>query len=219
MKLLLASASLDDARWAASAGLVDGVYTTPATLHVASDTPREHVVALAQVSGAPVHVSVHAVDGGDAHRQGRDIARLHDQIIVHLPLTEGVIGAMHRLRADGVRVAAAFIMTPAQALLAARAGATAVVTPLQAATAAGHDVGDHLRQIRRALEAAHAECDLIAEGPRDAVELATAIVAGADAVTATPALLRDALVHPSTDRCLAHYVGDLARHPHEWGPE
>lgn len=219
MKLLLASAALDDARWAASAGLLDGIYTTPGTLLEASAQPREHVAALAQLSGAPVHVSVHAVTGADAHREAREVARLHDQVVVHLPLTEDVIGAMHQLRTDGVRVAASFVMTPAQALLAARAGATAVVTPLQAAAAAGYQVADLLRDIRRALDAARAECDLIAEGPASSVELSTAIVAGADAVTATPILLRNALVHPTTDRCLDQYLADLARHPYPWAPE
>lgn len=219
MKLLLASASLDDARWAAAAGLVDGVYTTPFTLLEAAPRLREQVVALAQITGAPVHVSVHAVAGPDAYHQAREIARVHDQIVVHLPLTEDVIGTMRRLRTDGVRVAASFVITPAQALLAARAGATAVVTPLPAAAAAGHHAGDLLRDIRRALDAARAECDLIAEGSATGVDLATAVVAGADGVTASRGLLREALVHPSTDRCLDAYLGDIARRPYQWAPE
>lgn len=218
MKLLVSTASLDDVRWAASAGLLDGVYTTPGLLADAT-LPREQIVALAHLGGVPVHVSVHAVVSGGVHREAREIARLHDQIIVRVPLVEDVVGTMHRLRADGVRVAADFVITPAQAILAARAGATAVVTPLSAVNEAGLAPAGILGEIRAALDAAHAECDLIAEGPSTAAELSAAVVAGADAVTATPALLRAALVHPSTDRCVERLLRDVARHPQPWGVE
>lgn len=151
MKLLIAGTSLDDVRWAASAGLADGVYTTPAGLGDEAD-PRDHVIALARASGAPVHVSIHAVVAADAYREAREIARLHDQLVVHLPLIEDVVATMHRLRGDGVRVAASFVLTPAQALLAARAGASAVVTPLPAVVEAGLQPDVVLRGIREVLE-------------------------------------------------------------------
>lgn len=216
MKLLLATASLDDVRWAASAGLLDGVYTTPAALHAAAASPRDHVIALGQVAAVPVHVRVHAVMGGDVYRDARELGRLHDQVVVHLPLVEDAIGTMHRLRAEGVRVAAAFVYTPAQAILAARAGASAVVTPLDEAAAAGLDGAAILREIRRALDAARAECDLIADGPGSPADLAAAVVAGADAVAAPAALLRASLLHPATDRSVDAFLRDVARHPRPW---
>lgn len=219
MKLLLATASFEDVQWAASAGLLDGVYTTPATLHGASATPREQVVALGRMAAVPVHVSVHAVVGGDVHRDARELSRLHDQIVVHLPLVEDAIGTMHRLRAEGVRVAAAFVYTPAQAILAARAGASAVVTPLSDAAAAGLDGPAILREIRRALDAADAECDLIASHPTSPAELAAAVVAGADAVAAPAALLRASLLHPATDRSVDAFLSEVARHPRPWATE
>lgn len=219
MKLLVQTTSLDDVRWAAAAGLLDGVHTTPLALADAADDVRERVIALAQVSGVPVHVAVHTLSGAEAYREARDIARLHDQFVVHLPLVEDLIGAMHRLRADGVRVAAAMVFTPAQAIIASRAGASAVVMPLAAAAAAGLRVADVLRDIRAALDAARAECDLIAEGPATPVELAAAVTAGADAVAAPVTLLRDALLHPSTDRCVDAFLHDVARQPRPWGAE
>lgn len=219
MKLLVQTASMDDLRWAASVGLLDGVHTTPLSLADATPSARDRVVALAQVGGVPVHVAVHTLVGSEAYREARDIARLHDQLVVHLPLVEDVIGAMHRLRADGVRVAATMVFTPAQAILASRAGASAVAVPLAAAAAAGLRVPEVLREIRTALDGARAECDLIAEGPASPVELAAAVVAGADTVAAPVELLRAALLHPSTDRCVEAFLHDVARQPRPWGTE
>lgn len=216
MKLLLATASLDDVRWAAAAGLLDGVYTTPARLYDEATSLRDHVAALGRVSAVPVHVSVHAVVGEDVHREARELARVYDQVVVHLPLVEDAIGTMHRLRAEGVRVAAAFVYTPAQAILAARAGASAVVTPLAEAAAAGLNGAVVLRDIRRALDAAKAECDLIAYGPASPAGLAEAVMAGADAVAASAEVLRAALLHPSTDRSIDAFLHDVARRPHPW---
>lgn len=217
MRLLLATALLDDVRWAAAAGLLDGVYTTPAALHAATTDPREHVIALARAAAVPIHVSVHAVLGGDVHRDARELSALADQVVVHLPLVEDAIGTMHRLRAEGVRMAADFVFTPAQALLAARAGASAVVTPLTEAAAAGLVVSTMIRDIRRALDAAGAECDLIAGNPASPAELAEVVVAGADAVAAPASLLRAALLHPATDRSVDAFLNDVARHPRAWG--
>ena len=219
MKLLLATASLDDVRWAAAAGLLDGVYTTPARLQAEAMSPRELVVALGRVAAVPVHVSVHAVIGDDVHREARELARLYDQIVVHLPLVEDAIGTMHRLRAEGVRVAATFVYTPAQAILAARAGASAVVTPIAEAAAAGLNGFMILRDIRRALDAAHAECDLIAHGPASPADLAEAVVAGADAVAASADLLRTSLLHPATDRSVDAFLHEIARGHHPWAAE
>lgn len=219
MKLLLATASLDDVRWAAAAGLLDGVFTTPARLYEESHALRDHVVALGRLSAVPVHVSVHAVVGDDVHREARELGRLYDQIVVHLPLVEDAIGTMHRLRAEGVRVAATFVYTPAQAILAARAGASAVVTPLADAAAAGLNGFSIIRDIRRALDAAKAECDLIAYGPASPAALAEAVTAGADAVAASADLLRSALLHPATDRSVDAFLRDVTRHPRPWIPE
>ena len=219
MKLLLATSSLDDVRWADAAGLLDGIYTTPATLYEEAAAPRDHVVALGRVAPVPVHVRVHAVLGSDVYRDARELARLHDLIVVHVPLVEDAIGTMHRLQDDGVRVAAEFVYTPAQAILAARAGASAIVVPLGEAAAAGLDGAAIVRDVRAALDAARAECDLIAEGPSSPIALAGAVVAGADAIAASAAVLRAALLHPATDRSVDSFLRDIARHPHPWAAE
>ena len=219
MKLLIATALLDDIRWAGAAGLLDGVYTTPALLHAASASPRELVESLCRVSGLPVHVSVHAVVGADIHHEARVLARFCDQVVVHVPLVEDAIGTMHRLRADGVRVAASFVYTAAQAMLAARAGASAVSVPMASAAGAGLDPIRAIADIRAALVASHAECDVIASEPASPADLAAAVTAGADAVAASVDLVRRSLLHPLTDRSVDAFLSEVARQPRPWAAE
>src|SRR4029079_8176856 len=116
MKILLASADLDDIAWAASNGFLDGVMTTPALLREHEQDERELLAEIWRVVDGPVYVTVHAIDGEDVYQDGRELARLSDQIVVQVPLVEDAIGAVRRLANDGIRVASLFVYTPAQGL-------------------------------------------------------------------------------------------------------
>ncbi len=85
MKILLATADLDEQRWAADAGLVDGFAPAPALL---DGEQREALAELARRSGLPVHVTVAALSAGDSYREGRELAKLGDAVVVHIPLIE-----------------------------------------------------------------------------------------------------------------------------------
>src|SRR4029079_3714183 len=76
MKILLASADLDDIAWAASNGFLDGVMTTPALLREHEQEERELLAEICRVVDAPVYVTVHAIDGEDVYQDGRELARL-----------------------------------------------------------------------------------------------------------------------------------------------
>jgi transaldolase len=217
MKLLLATADVDEIRWAATNGLLDGVLTTPALLQAANASDDlEHIAGICRLSPTPVYVSVHAVGGDDIYRDARDLARLSDQVIVQVPLVEEAFGAMHRLQADGVRIAAMLVFNAAQALLAAKAGASTVVTPLDQLDAVGHSGGEVVRELRRVFDASRTECDIVAVRPNTAQQFSEAAVAGADAVAVAPDVLRSLLLHPLTDRGLDQFLNDVSKHHGGW---
>jgi hypothetical protein len=76
MKILLASADLDDIAWASANGFLDGVLTTPALLREQEREERDQLVEICRVVDVPVYVTVHAVDGDDAYRDAKDLSRL-----------------------------------------------------------------------------------------------------------------------------------------------
>lgn len=220
MKLLLATASFDEIRWAATNGLLDGVMTTPALLREAGVVDdREHVEGICELTTAPVYVAVHAVDGQDIYRDARELARVSDQIIVQVPLVEDAFSAMHRLHADGVRIAAMLVFNAAQALLAAKAGATTVVTPLDQLDAVGHSGGEVVRELRRVFDASHTECDILAVRPTTAQQFSESALAGADGVAISPDVLRSLLLHPLTDRGIDQFLNDVSKHHGGWNDQ
>jgi len=217
MQLYLASADVDEVRWAAQHRLVDGVLTTPAMLTADPiATERDTVLAITRAIQGPVYVAVHAVTGGDIYRDARDLARLSDQVVVQIPLLEDSIAAMHRLSAEGVRVAATLVYSAAQALLASRVGVVGVVSPVDDLDACGQDGVGAVRALRAVFDASGSEADVIALRPADATEFAACALAGADAVAVTADVLRSLLVHPLTDRGVDRLLHDLSRQHGSW---
>ena len=214
MKILLASASPADVRWAADHGLADGVVTTPATLAAEragdASAQRELLGELARLVSAPVYASVASVDPGDIYRDGRELARLGDNVVVQVPLVDDAVVAVRRLTGEGVRVAATLVFSAAQALLAAKAGATSAVIPLDQLAALGRDATPAVAEVRALLDRGEVECDVVAAFPPSSAAFAAAGIAGADAAVVDVRTLRALLVHPLTDRGVDAFLREIA---------
>ena len=217
MKIYLATASTDDVAWGAAHGMLDGVLTTPGLLADDADSDaRSHLAELCRLVHGPIFASVQAVDSAGAYRDGKELAKLSDQIVVQLPFVEETLGAMRRLQADGIRVSATQVYNSAQALIAARAGASSVVTAIDRLDAAGHDGVSMIAELRTAFDASEAECDVIALNAATPSQFGACAVAGADAVGLSADLCRALLVHPLTDRGIDEFLGDVARLRRAW---
>jgi transaldolase len=108
------------------------------------------------------------------------------------------------------------VFNTAQALLAARAGASAVVTELDQLDAAGLDSLAVVRAMRVALDSSHAECDVVALSPASPAQFGSCAAAGADAVALSGDQCRALLVHPLTDRGVEQFMGDVSRLRRSW---
>jgi transaldolase len=217
MKIFLATASTEDVAWGAAHGMLDGVLTTPGLLADDADRdPRAHLAELCRIVHGPIFAAVSSVDATGAYRDGKELAKLSDQIVVQLPLVEDTLGAMRRLQADGVRVAATHVFNSAQALLAARAGASSVVMSVDRLDSAGHDGIAMIAELRTAFDASDAECDVVALHATSPSQFGACAVAGADAVAVSADLCRALLVHPLTDRGIDEFLGDVARLRRAW---
>ena len=217
MKIFLATARTDDVAWGAAHGMLDGVLTAPGLLaEAAAGDARAHLLDLCRLVHGPIFAAVQAIDAPGAYRDGKELAKLSDQIVVQVPLVEETLGAMRRLRADGIRVAATHVFNTAQALLAVRAGASSVVTALDQLDAAGHDAIGVVRDVRAAFDSSDAECDVIAVHPASPTQFGLCACAGADAVALTERLCRALLVHPLTDRGVDQFLADVAQLRRVW---
>lgn len=215
MKVLLESAALDVIRRALDAGLADGVYVTPAALDADAFgvEPARQVETIARLSDTPVMVVVGAIAADDLYQEGRELAKLADTVVAAVPFVDDGINALRRLAAEGQRAGATFIVTSAQALLAAKAGAAHVAIAVDELDGHGQDPVLTLREVRALFDRHEVECEVVAVTANSPRLAAAALVAGADAVVVSPATLRALIQHPLTDRALDRLLGEVSRRP------
>jgi transaldolase len=213
MKIYLDTAKLDDIRWAAGAGLIDGVTTNPSLLaRVAGEAePADLLVEICRSVEGPVSAEVVAVDAAGMYREGKELAKLADNIVVKIPMIEEGLTAVHRLAADGIPVNVTLVFSAVQALLAAKAGASYVSPFVGRLDDAGHEGMEIVRQIRTIFTTYDLEAELLAASLRHPLHVLQAALAGADIGTMPTAVLRQLLLHPLTDRGLDQFLSDWSK--------
>lgn len=215
MNIFVESVSPDEIRKAAAAGFADGViFSETAYASSASEGDSSEVLdALAQEFAVPICVEVAAFSGEDLYKAARELSRISEHIVVQLPLIEDAMEPMHRLSLEGVGVCATYVFNGAQAVLAAKAGASMVRVSLHDLDAQGQTSTDAVTEIRSLLEASECECDVMVASPQTTTQFTECVSAGAQIVCVEPVVLRSLLLHPLTDRGLDRFLSDLSRRP------
>jgi transaldolase len=212
MNIFVESVSLDEIRQAVAAGLADGVVVSDALYAGSSSTEgRELIEAVAREFAIPICVEVAAISAEEMYQEARELARISDHLVIQLPLVEDAVEPMHRLSTEGVDICANFVFNGAQAVLAAKAGATMVRIPLHDLDAQGQTSSDAVTEIRNLLEASNCECDVMVASPTTSTQFTECIAAGAQIVSVRPKVLNALLLHPLTDRGVDRFLSGLSR--------
>jgi len=214
MNIFVESVSIEEIRRAVAAGFADGVVLDD-TSYAGSESGkgRELIEVIAQEFAIPICVEVGAVDSSEMYREARELAKISDHIIVQLPLVEDAIAPMHRLSQEGVGICANFVFNGAQAVLAAKAGASMVRISLHDLDAQGQTSADAVTEIRSILEAGECECDVMVASPSTTTQFTECLVAGAQIVSIRPEVLHSLLLHPLTDRGIDRFLNSLSKRP------
>ncbi|HZK77962.1 MAG TPA: transaldolase family protein [Gemmatimonadaceae bacterium] len=212
MNIFVETISLDDIRRATASGFADGIVIT-GNVDTSSSEGREVIEGIAHEFAIPVCVEVGAINGDDMYREAREIAKISDHIIIQLPLVEDAVVPMHRLSLEGVGVCANFVFNGAQAVLAAKAGASMIRVSLADLDAQGQTSTDAVTEIRSLLEASDCECDVMVASPANATQFTECVSAGAQIISIRPEVLNSLLLHPLTDRGLDRFLNGLSKRP------
>lgn len=214
MNIFVESTSLGEIRQSFRRGFADGVVLYDSS-YAGSASPegRSLISAISQEFAIPICVDIAAINGEDVYREARELAKISDNIIVQLPLVEDAIEAMHKLSLEGVGICATFVFTSAQAVLAAKAGASMVRVSLSDLDEHGRTSVDVVSEIRSLLEASACECDVMVASPVSSTQFTECITAGAQVVSIRPDVLQSLLLHPLTDRGLDRFLNSLSRRP------
>jgi transaldolase len=213
MKFFLDTANLADIRWATQAGLIDGITTNPTLLSKSAGDvdPNDVLKEICSLVDGPVSAEVVAVDTAGMYAEGRDLARLADNIVVKIPMLEEGMAAVRRLVADGIKVNVTLAFSSVQCLLAAKAGATYVSPFLGRLDDVGQDGMDVIRETRTIFDNYGYETEILAASIRHPRHVAEAAMLGADVATMPTEILKKLLLHPLTDRGLDQFLNDWSK--------
>src|SRR4030095_198487 len=126
MKFFLDTASVKEIQEAASLGLLDGVTTNPSLVAKEGRVFRDVLVEICNIVTGPTSAEVVSIEADAMVKEGRELAKIHKNIVVKVPLIPEGLKATKRLTAEGIRVNVTLCFSPTQALLAAKAGAWCV---------------------------------------------------------------------------------------------
>lgn len=208
MKIFLDTANLDELRSAAKWGIVDGVTTNPSLIAKEGKPLKEQIAAICDIVDGPISAEVVSVEAKAMIAEGRDLAKIHKNIIVKLPLIRDGIEACCALSKEGIRVNVTLCFSPAQALLAAKAGAYFIspfVGRLDDIGATGMDL---VRQIVAIYENYDYETQVLAASLRGPLHVVDASLAGAHIGTMPFKVLDSLFHHPLTDKGLEQFLKD-----------
>ena len=208
MKLFIDSGNIKDIETLAAIGIIDGVTTNPSLLAKEPGDYRQNLKRICEIVNGPVSGEVVATDFAGMIREGHDIAKIDDRMIVKVPLTRDGIRACKTLSGEKIRVNVTLVFTPAQALLAAKAGATYVspfVGRLDDISTNGMLV---VKEIVEIYDNYDFKTEVLVASCRHPIHIVEAARMGADICTCPPAVIDALFNHPLTSIGLEKFLKD-----------
>jgi transaldolase len=208
MKFFIDTANVDDIREAASLGILDGVTTNPSLVAKEGREFRQVLREIVSIVNGPISAEVTATDRDGMVREGRELAQIHPNIVIKVPLIKEGLQACKQLRSDGIGVNVTLCFSASQALLAAKAEATFVSPFIGRLDDISHDGMELIRQIRIIYDNYGFETQILAASIRHPIHLVEAALAGADVATIPFNVVMQLLKHPLTDIGQERFLAD-----------
>jgi transaldolase len=209
MNFFVDTADIAEIRDIAALGLLDGVTTNPSLVAKAGRDFKALIAEICEVVPGPVSAEVAATDHATMLKEGLTLAKIAKNVCVKLPLTWDGLKTCKALTSEGIQTNVTLCFSVAQALLAAKAGATYVSPFIGRIDDMGHDGMALIRDLRQMYDNyPDLETQILAASIRTVGHVRDAALIGADVVTVPPNVLKALVQHPLTDKGLAQFVAD-----------
>ncbi len=208
MKIFIDTGNLKDIEKLVPLGIIDGITTNPSLLAKEPGDYRENLKKICQMVQGPTSAEVVETEAEAMIRQGRDLAKIDPWIVVKVPLTRDGIKACKALSGEGIKVNVTLCFSPAQALLAAKVGATYIspfVGRLDDVSTPGMEM---VRDIVQIYENYNFKTEILVASTRSPMHIVEAARMGADICTCPPAVIDSLFNHPLTDVGLKKFLAD-----------
>jgi transaldolase len=208
MKLFIDTANVEEIRQANELGVICGVTTNPSLIAKEGRDFKEVVTEIAGIVDGPISAEVISLDHDGMINEARDLSKIHKNIVIKIPMTIEGLKAVKILSSEGIKTNVTLIFSAAQALLAARAGATYVSPFLGRLDDIGMPGMDLIEEIADIYSIHNIETEIIAASIRNPIHVIDAARAGANIATIPYKIIIQMAKHPLTDSGIEKFMHD-----------
>jgi transaldolase len=211
MKFFLDTANIDEIRNAVEYGLIDGVTTNPSLVSKESRSFKDILLEITQIVDGPISAEVVSMDAAGMLREAYDLAKLHQNIVIKIPMIKEGMKALKQLAKDEIKTNVTLIFSPNQALVAAKLGATYVSPFVGRLDDISHVGMDLIADLVQIFDNYKFPTQILAASCRNPLHIREAALLGAHVATMPFTVLEQLLKHPLTDIGLERFLKDWAK--------
>lgn len=211
MDLYIDTANLDEIKQAADMGILDGVTTNPSLIAKEGIDYAKRLAEICEVVEGPVSAEVIALDYNGMMKEGRQHAKIADNIVIKLPCTIDGLKACKTFSDEGTPTNLTLCFQPLQALMVAKAGAYLVSPFIGRLDDIAQDGMELITQIRQIYDNYGLETKILAASIRHPLHFVQCALAGADVATVPFSVIKQVMKHPLTDSGLEKFVADYKK--------
>ena len=208
MKFFIDTANIDEIKEASALGILDGVTTNPSLVAKEGKNFRELLDEIINLVDGPISAEVVSTDYEGIIKEGRELAAIHKNIVVKVPLIKEGLKAVKTFSEEGIKTNVTLCFSPTQALLAAKAGATYISPFVGRLDDISHSGMDLVSQIIDIYDNYGYETEVLVASIRHPLHLVEAAQMGADVATMPFDVINKLFNHPLTDIGLAKFLSD-----------
>ncbi len=208
MKFFIDSADIQEIRMVSQFGLVDGVTTNPSLIAKSGRNRNDVLKEICETVKGPISAEVNSLKSDEMYTEGMELAKIHDNIVIKVPMTEDGLVAVRKFSAEGIKTNVTLVFSALQALLVAKAGATMVSPFIGRLDDISTDGMKLIEDIVKIYENYDFQTEVLAASIRHPVHILQAALVGADICTVPYKTLKQIASHPLTDKGIEIFIND-----------
>jgi transaldolase len=208
MKFFIDTANIKEIKEANDMGMVDGVTTNPSLIAKEGRDFKEIITEICEIVDGPISAEVISLETAGMVAEARDLAEIHENIVVKIPMTIDGLKAVRKLAAEGIRTNVTLVFSPLLALMAAKAGASYVSPFVGRLDDLSQDGMVLVEQIVNIYDQYDYETEIIVASVRNPLHVLDSALMGADIATIPFKVLAQLAAHPMTDKGIKAFMAD-----------
>lgn len=213
MQFYIDSADIEEIKYANDRGWVDGVTTNPTLIAKSGRGFKEVITDIASVVNGRISAEVISLKADEMFKEGMELAKIHDNIVVKIPMCEDGLLAVKRFAAEGIKTHVTLIFSPLQALLAAKAGATMISPFVGRLDDISNNGMELIDQINHIYGNYGFDTEILVASVRHPIHVLDSAMIGADIVTMPLKVMKQIAQHPLTNKGIEQFLKDAESIP------